>query len=309
MSVEDRGKAEDVLLGLLWTAGPAEGARARQGLLRLAEHGTREDRVRIAAEAAAAGPRGSALFDALLRPEDNVLSPEEKALVRAALDESPEKTLQILAGFLAKSAGKEPSIPKALRDHGEQAVLPRRGHTPAPQARTRPDGNGDGRPEDRVEDLMDRDHPLGERTALAVQLGAAALPFLLAQLRAGDRGEEAELFLRVLGRNPQVRRTLYAELRKMDAGADSELHGRIQPILRDIELHARGPRDDADGGHVRPRDGGGGTTLLERALDLCDARELVLLATGRETTAVRLTLVRLGALRKAADPKAPARRE
>jgi len=309
VSAEDRARAEGALVDLLWTEGPADGARARHGLLRLGEHGTREDRVRIAAEAAAAGPRGSALFDALLRPEDNVLSPEEKALVRAALEESPEKTLRVLADFLDKAAGKERSTPRALADHGERAVLPRRDNAPAPQARTAPDGNGDGRPEGRPEDLMDRDRPLAEKTALAVRLGAAALPFLLAQLRAGDRSEEAGLFLHVLGRQPQVRRTLHAELRRMDAGANSELHGRIQPILRDIELHAHGPRDDGVGGHARPRDSGGGTTLLERALDLCDARELVLLATGRESAAVRLTLVRLGALRGATDPKAPARRE
>jgi hypothetical protein len=304
VSAEDLARTEGALWDSFWTAGPAESRRAESGLLQLGGHGTREDRLRLAGEAAAAGRRGSALFEALLRPEDNVLSPEEKKSVRAAMEESPEKTLQLLATLLEKSSGKGRSSPDGLAHHRESAVLRRRVPESEPRPRAAGDGNGDGHPED----LLDRSIPLGQRIALAGKLAAAAFPFLLRQLNNAERSEEAGLFLRVLGRNPLVRRTLYAELRRMDAGAGPELHARLEPIRRDIELHAR-PRGESSGEHVRPRDDPGETTLLERALDHCDARELLLLATGRETTAVRFTLIHLGVLRGAADPRSAARRQ
>ena len=301
VSLDDRARAEDTLVELLWSGQAGDVQRASRGLEALSDGASPEDRMRLFGEIVASGERALPSFDRLAATGTLPLSPKETAQLRATVESgSPEARLQVLAELLSPPSDEGSPGHETPVGHRQEMLVPRSPTDPAPQARSAGTGEG-GRPKHddpgwTVEDLWGGNRSPAERIAIASALSEAAVPHLLAELGSAERGELAAVLLLHLAKTPRLQKLIHDSVRQIEAD-DRGLRDRAELIGRKIEQDALGLPGDDPGVRSRIRNADLGTSVLERALSLCDRPSLLLAAAGREVAAIPLAMVRLGTLR------------
>jgi len=294
-------QAREIYVEFLWEKGSVADKTIRDGLLSLYEH--EKDpagKSFIIGELVAAGPRGTAVLEEIMRKESSTeLTPEELRLLRELQDKPPAQRLEKIAALLEEEAKRNvpPEAPEPFGDDYPRddrlILMPQR--EPIYIKEDTPIGGAPPELGGAENDLSNPNLPPEQRLQVAEELGTGAVPILSKMLLGNDPKEKefAGVALIHLSKG-SAKRLVHESMRRLE----------VQPQARRSAEHVRhqvensGDAVDADM-HARSRAKSGGNYdgWLRRAFSQCDAPSILKAAAGREVLAIPIGIRQIHEMR------------